>query len=384
MCYTVKSIDDVRNLVLATRGLSGLADLPGLVSKACRRMHRLIGADLAAIAIYDGKESLVIGAAEGTSADLVGITLRRGSGLGWRALERSMPATTGNCAADADHIDDLVEAVVDDDIRGLAAVPIEFGGNWLGVMYAGMRSRRVSPRTTLLMSEFGASLAPLIVTAARAERAGRLAVEEERQRIAQQLHDTAGQILFKISMSAQELQQAPAAADPELVCKSAREIETDAAEASAYLREAMHNLMPTAEALPVTIRRDVATFSARTGIATEVVTLGTPARAKPEIETVLLSVVREALHNIEKHAGANAVVVSVAYQAQEVVLAVEDDGKGLPADFKLNLVPGRRAGLGIPGLMQKVHGVAGTLRLGENDDGGTSVRVAVPVTAARP
>jgi signal transduction histidine kinase len=208
MCYTVKSIDDVRNLVLATRGLFGLADLPGLVSKACRRMHRLIGADLAAIAIYDGKESLVIGAAEGTSAHLVGIALPRGSGLGWRALERSMPATTGNCAADADHIDDLVEAIVDDDIRGLAAVPIEFGGNWLGVMYAGMRSRRVSPRTTLLMSEFGASLAPLIVTAARAERAGRLAVEEERQRIAQQLHDTAGQILFKISMSARELQQA--------------------------------------------------------------------------------------------------------------------------------------------------------------------------------
>jgi signal transduction histidine kinase len=384
MCYTVKSIDDVRNLVLATRGLSGLADLSGLVSKACRRVHRLIGADLAAIAIYDGKDSLIIGAAEGTSADLVGITLPRGSGLGWRALERSMPATTGNCAADADHLDDLVEAIVSDDIRGLAAVPIEFGGNWLGVMYAGMRSRRVSPRTTLLMSEFGASLAPLIVTAARAERAGRLAVEEERQRIAQQLHDTAGQILFKISMSAQELQQAPAAADPELVCKSAREIEADAAEASGYLREAMHNLMPTAEALPVTIRRDVATFSARTGIATEVVTLGSPARAKPEIETVLLSVVREALHNIEKHARANAVVVSVAYQAQEVVLAVEDDGKGLPADFELNLVPGRRADLGIPGLMQKVDGVAGTLRLGENDDGGTSVRVAVPVAAVRP
>jgi hypothetical protein len=63
------------------------------------------------------------------------------------------------------------------------------------------------------------------------------------------------------------------------VCKSAREIEAEAADASAYLREAMHNLMPPAEALPVTIRRDVTTFSARTGIATEVVTLG-PRRAR--------------------------------------------------------------------------------------------------------
>lgn len=71
----VKSIDDVRNLVLATRRLCGLADLHGLVSKACPRMHRLIGADLAAIAIYDGKDSLIVSTAKGTTTDLVGITL---------------------------------------------------------------------------------------------------------------------------------------------------------------------------------------------------------------------------------------------------------------------------------------------------------------------
>lgn len=381
MCYTVKSIDDVRNLVLATRGLSGLSDLPGLVSKACKRMHGLVGADMVALAIYDGEDTLLISAAEGVSVDLVGITVPRGASIGWRALERSMPVTTGNCAADPDSTDDLVDAVVGEEIRGLAAVPIEFGGNWLGVMYAGMRGRRVTPRVTLLMTEFGASLAPLIVTAARAGRDGQLAVAEERQRIAQQLHDTAGQILFKIAISARELQQAPSP-DAEMVVKSAREIEADAAEASAYLREAMHSLMPSADALPVTIRRDATMFSARTGNAIEVVTLGTPTPAKPEIEGVLLSVVREALHNIEKHAGANAVFVSVAYQAREIAVAVEDDGKGLPVDFELHPVPGRRAGLGIPGLLQKVEGIGGRLRLEANDDGGTSLRVVVPLDTA--
>ena len=378
MCYTVRSIDDVRNLVIATRGLSGLCDLPALVTKACGRMFDLIGADVAAIAIYDGEDTLILGAAEGSTAPLVGIRLPRGSGLGWRALERSMPTTTGNCAADDEHLDDLVELLIADHIRGLAAVPIEFGGNWLGVMYAGMRGRRVSPRTTLLMNEFGASLAPLIVTAVRADRAGQLAVEEDRQRIAQQLHDTAGQLLFKISMSAKEIQQT-AAADPETATRSARSIEADAAEASAYLREAMHSLMPSAGALSVTMRRDVATFAARTGIATEVVTLGTPAPAKPELEAVLLSTLREALHNIEKHAGASAVLVSLAYQPHQLVLAVEDDGKGLPADFELNPVPGRRSGLGIPGLLQKVNGTGGVLRLATNDDGGTSLRVTTPL-----
>ncbi|HEY1969479.1 MAG TPA: histidine kinase [Pseudonocardia sp.] len=378
MCYTVKSIDDVRKLVIATRGLSGLSDVPSLISKACRRMFDLVGADLAAIAIYDGKDTLVVGASEGTPAELVGIRLPRGSGLGWRALARSMPTTTGNCAADIEHLDDLVEAVVTDDIRGLAAVPLEFGGNGLGVMYAGMRGRRVSPRTTLLMNEFGASLAPLLVTAARADRAGQLAVEEERQRIAQQLHDTAGQLLFQISMSAKEIQQV-VAADPDGAARAARSIETDAAEASAYLREAMHSLMPPAQALPVTLRRDVATFASRTGIATEVVTLGTPAPAPAELETVLVSALREGLHNIEKHAGAGAVLVSLAYQSHQLALAVEDDGKGLPEDFDFSPVPGRGAGLGIPGLLQRVTGAGGTLRLCPNDDGGTSLRVTIPM-----
>ncbi|MDT5241240.1 MAG: hypothetical protein QOD97_3438 [Mycobacterium sp.] len=380
MCYTVKSIDDVRALVMATRGLSGLSDLPTLVSKACKRMHALLGTDLVAIAIYDGTDHLVVTAAEGVRANLVGITVSRGDSLGWRALERSMPATTGNCAADPNCTDDLADAVIAEGIQGFAAVPIECGGNRLGVMYTGNRGCRVTPRVTLLMNEFGVSLAPLIVTAVRADREGKLAVEEERQRIAQQLHDTAGQILFKIAMSAQELQRQPM--HTQGVATSARTIEADAAEASAYLREAMHNLMPTTDALPVTIRRDAAMFSARTGNAIEVATLGTPATAKPSIEGVLLAVVREALYNIEKHSGATAVFISVAYQAREITVAIDDDGRGLPVDFEVNPIPGRLAGLGIPGLLQKVQGVGGTLRVETNDDGGTRVHATVPLQDA--
>jgi signal transduction histidine kinase len=227
------------------------------------------------------------------------------------------------------------------------------------------------------MNEFAASLAPLVVAADRAGRDGRLAIQEERQRIAQELHDTAGQLLFKISMSARELQR-PGRLDTAEVARSARGIEADAAEASAYLREAMHSLMPTADALPVTIRRDAAMFADRTGTPAEVITLGTPAPARPAVEAVLLAVAREALHNIEKHAGATAVFVSITYQAGEIALTVADDGKGLPPDFELNPIPGRRLGLGIPGLLQKTEGVGGTLALEGNEDGGTTVRAVVP------
>lgn len=378
MCYTVKSIDDVRSLVVATRGLSGLSDVPSLIAKACRRMFDLVGADMVAVALYDGADTLVVGASEGIGADLSGIRLPEGAGLGWRALQRSMPTTTGNCAADAEHLDDLVEALIPEGIRGLAAVPLTFNDNWLGVLYAGMRARRVSPRTTLLMNEFGASLAPLVVTADRADRAGQMAVQEERQRIAQQLHDTAGQLLFQISMSAKEIQQC-VGADPETASEAARSIETAAAEASTYLRAAMHSLLPADDALPVTMRRDVAVFSTRTGITTELVTLGRPVHAGAEAEGVLVSALREGLHNVEKHAGAGAILVSLAYQSHQLSLAIEDDGKGLPAGFDLHPVPGRDAGLGIPSLLQRVSGAGGVLRLNHNDDGGVSLRVTLPL-----
>jgi signal transduction histidine kinase len=337
-------------------------------------MSELVEADTVAIALYDGADTLVVHAAEGPVPP--GVRLRRDGGLGWRALERAMPVTTGNCAA-GPH-DDLVAAAVPVGIRGLAAVPLTFNGNWLGVLYAGMRGRRVPPRITLLMTEFGASLAPLLVTALRADRAGEIAVAEDRQRMAQQLHDTAGQLLFRISLSAREIQQC-AVADPDSAVTAARSIEDAAAEASSHLREAMHSLLPAADALPVTLRRDAAGFAARTGVATEVVTLGTPAHAGAPMEAIVVSALREGLHNVEKHAGAGAVLVSLAYQSHQLTLAIEDDGKGLPDDVDLHPVPGRSPGLGISGLLQRVAGAGGTLRLGRNDDGGTSLRVSLPL-----
>ncbi|MDD7965310.1 GAF domain-containing sensor histidine kinase [Actinomycetospora lemnae] len=374
MCYSVKSIEDVRRLVVATRGLAGLAGAPALVATACRRLADLVDTDVVAVALLDGDDTLVVGASAGP-VPLEGLRLPRGPGLGWRALRRAMVTTTGDCAADPD-ADALARAVAADGVRGLGAVPVTWGGNWLGVLYAGRRGGRVSPHTTLLVNEFAASLAPLLVNAVRAEQAGRIAVAEERRRIAQELHDTAGQLLFRISMSAKEIQQG--AADTAGTVAAARSIELVAAEASGYLRRAMHSLLPADDALPVTLRRDVAAFAARAGITAELVTLGEPAPAPPEVEGLLVAVLREALHNVEKHAGAGAVLVSLAYRPRAVSLAVEDDGKGLPDDLALHPVARRGSGLGIPGLLQRVAGVGGELTVTGNDDGGTSLRATVP------
>ncbi|MDY6996026.1 MAG: histidine kinase [Actinomycetota bacterium] len=370
----MKSIDDVRSLVVATRGLSVLTDPSVLAAKACRRMHEMTAADLSILALVTD-EGLEIVSWVGTDEDCAGLRAPRGAGMGWRCLERDMPVTTGDCTADAG-TDAVAAVAARAGMQGLAAVPVRLDDHDLGVLFAGRRNTRVVPRVTLLLGEFAASLAPLVVTAHRAQSAGEHAVEAERQRIAQDLHDTAGQMLFKISMSARELHRSAHEADD--VQEIARTIETDAAEASSYLRAAMSRLTPSGTALPVTIRRDVATFGSRTGIATELAVFGSPHPASPQAESVLLAVVREALHNVGKHAGADAVFVSLSYRPDGIGLIVEDDGKGLPAGFDLNPVPGRGVGLGLSGLLQKVAGVAGTLEISTNDDGGTTVRATIP------
>ncbi|TYQ14391.1 UNVERIFIED_ORG: GAF domain-containing protein [Gordonia westfalica J30] len=376
MCYNVKSIEDVRSLVVASRGLSVLTDPTSLAAKACRRMHELTGVDLSMIALVHDDVNLEIISWVGTEENLSDTVIpRNDGGMGWRCLDREMPVTTGDCAELAT-TDTVAAAARRAGMQGLAAVPIMLDDHFLGVMYAGISDTRVSPRVTLLLSEFAASLAPLLVNAQRAQLAGEQAVEVERQRIAQDLHDTAGQLLFKISMSARELRQS--AHEHEDVIDLSRTIETDAAEASSYLRAAMGRLLPVATALPVTMRRDAAIFGSRTGIATELAVFGTPVAGSPACETVLLAAMREALHNVAKHAGADAAFVSLTYRPNGIGLVVVDDGKGLPPGFELHPIPGRSAGLGLSGLSQKVAGVAGTLDIADNDDGGATVRVFIP------
>ena len=211
-----------------------------------------------------------------------------------------------------------------------------------------------------------------VAVAERARLAREVAVHEERNRLAAELHDSVGALLFAIGSGVAGLDDA-VGADPELRSRLAR-LQEQASEASAALRDSLRTLRasPATLALSVVLRADCSAFSDRTGLPAELVMLDDDPPALPPSRTeVVVAAVREALLNVEKHAHAAAVVVCVASRPDGgLIVTVTDDGVGLPPDH--------RAGIGLATTTEALARLGGALRVLPDQQGGTVWRLELP------
>jgi signal transduction histidine kinase len=119
------------------------------------------------------------------------------------------------------------------------------------------------------------------------------------------------------------------------------------------------------------------------GLEVSFTATGTPRVMRPEIEVALLRTAQEALANVAKHAHATRVGLTLSYMEDLVTLDVRDDGVGF---VTVNGSGPRRprddqGGFGLPGMRQRVEGVAGTLAIESEPDGGTAICAAVPAVS---
>lgn len=257
-------------------------------------------------------------------------------------------------------------------VRRLLAVPVRRDGQVLGVLALGARSDGVFGGRELARVRSVADRAALAVAVAeRARLAREVAVHEERSRVAAELHDSVGALLFAIGSGLACLAET-AAGDPELAARTER-LRRQAADASTALRDSLRALRvsPAALALSVALRTDCTAFTDRSGIPAELVVLDDdPPELSPARTEVLVTAVREALLNVEKHARASAVVVTAGRRpAGGVVVAVIDDGVGLAS--------GHVRGLGLTSTADAVGRLGGVLRL-NSDAGGVTWRIELP------
>jgi LuxR family transcriptional regulator, regulator of acetate metabolism len=335
------------------------------------------GADVAWVAEPDEDGDLVLRQILGDRTGMLrGLHVPAGLGLTGKVSGAARPAWVDDYLASSDITHTFDQHIHAEGIERLLAVPVVRDHRVLGVLAIGVRdpgafSDRAVDRANVVAGE----LALAVAVADRARLAREVAVHEERRRMATELHDSVGALLFAIGSGAAGIAET-AAGDPDLAAR-VELLRRHAADASTALRASLRTLhaSPSALALSVTLREDCAAFTDRTGVPAELVILDDDPPALPPARTqVLVAAVREALLNVEKHADAGAVVVSVSRRVRDdraaLVVAVTDDGVGLDDQ--------RTAGLGLTAATQAVGRLGGTLRVTADPYGGTMWRVELP------
>jgi signal transduction histidine kinase len=219
-----------------------------------------------------------------------------------------------------------------------------------------------------LLSIF-AGQASLALERARAqEERELLAVLEDRERIARDLHDVVIQRLFVTGMQLQSVAQA---VRPEV----AERLNATVDDLDATIRDIRRSIFELRAPVGATLRielRDAVDAAAQTlGFRPSLDVSGPVDSAVPDdIIPELMAVLREALSNAARHAQARAVRVSVRAVGGEVILQVEDDGVGIDP----NLARG-----GLVNMGERAHDLGGTFEVGPGPDGGTVLLWRVPI-----
>ncbi|MGD9531467.1 sensor histidine kinase [Pseudonocardia sp.] len=202
----------------------------------------------------------------------------------------------------------------------------------------------------------------------------------ERQRIASALHDDVSSLLFAASAAAQH-----AGHDAELSAEelraALRRVGDHVREASDRLRAVLRGCAPVdaVDGLVAAVRRDLLDLTGRTGIATRLVLHGTARPLADGGDTALLGCLRLSLFNVERHAQAREVEITLRYEAHEVVLEIVDDGSGLPSGFVPAAVPRTDGtGWGWSSVLRRAEQRGGHAELLAVPGGGTRVCVHLP------
>jgi signal transduction histidine kinase/ActR/RegA family two-component response regulator len=203
--------------------------------------------------------------------------------------------------------------------------------------------------------------------------------DEDRRRIARDLHDSAGQLLAALGMELASLDRRASALSPELAddingsLQLVQQLTQDIRTAS-YL---LHPPLLDDAGLSGALRWYVAGLSKRSGIAITLELDEALGRLPRDLETAVFHIVQESLTNIHRHSGSKTATLRIARTDGRLLLDIEDEGSGIPADI-LREIQTQGSGVGIAGMRERVLHFNGDIRI-TSVDTGTRIAVTFPV-----
>ncbi|MBN2500097.1 MAG: sensor histidine kinase [Anaerolineales bacterium] len=205
-------------------------------------------------------------------------------------------------------------------------------------------------------------------------RVEELAVAEERNRLAREMHDSLGHRLTVASVQLEGAQYL-IPEDPQRAAQKVEVVRGQVQEALGELRQTVAQLREPLEAsLSITqaLQRLIASFEAASDLTVNVILAEDIPPLPDSHRLALYRSAQEALTNVQRHAKADNVWLQLTFQDGAVSLLVSDDGVGLPEGAE-------QAGFGLRGMRERMGLVGGTLLLEPRPGGGTQLRVEVPL-----
>jgi PAS domain S-box-containing protein len=204
--------------------------------------------------------------------------------------------------------------------------------------------------------------------------------DQERRRIARELHDGVGQLLAAIGINASRVVREKQNLSPDAArcieenCKLIENVATDIRTVSYLLHPPLLDEMGLQSALKWYIDG----FAERSKIAANVelpVDLG---RLPQEYELCLFRIAQECLTNIHRHSGSSTALVRLWRTPAEIKLEVKDEGRGINQEIQSKIASSASVGVGLRGMQERVKQIGGTLTIHSNGNG-TSVLVTLPL-----
>ena len=207
------------------------------------------------------------------------------------------------------------------------------------------------------------------------------AQEEERGRVALDLHDHITQLLCAVHLRSQVLVTGIPARNVPLKAE-ARKLRELLGQAAEEVERISRNLRPNVLAelgLAAVLRDTSVKFMERTGVVVKLTCVMLTARLPADIELTLYRILQEVLQNVEKHARARHVSVSARQQRDFVQLVIKDDGIGFPPRRQPGRINGE-GGFGLLSMRERATYVGGVLQIKSSRRTGTEIAVRIPLS----
>lgn len=202
--------------------------------------------------------------------------------------------------------------------------------------------------------------------------------DEERRRIARELHDSAGQYLAAVAMALEAAKHEQASAKAIRKLDEAAEITKVCSSEIRTISHLLHPPLLEEMGLAPAIRWYVEGFVARSGIRVSIDLAEEFDRLGNDAELALFRVLQESLTNIHRHSGSTTATVRVRADSGQVLLEIEDQGRGRGEDNGSSSRSG--PGIGTLGMRERLNELAGVLEIA-SDESGTRVRAVIPAGA---